>query len=233
MGGVIRDVDPVRDAFKLKVFGGGHPIKMLFDARTQIYRDGKRVPLEDLRSGDHASVETTLDGNNVFALRIHMLSRMPEGQCQGQVLDYNPSTGELKISANLSSEPIKLSVPATATIQRVGQSNFTSAHSGVYDLANGTLVSVKFRPGADGRGVADHISILATPGSSFEFGGTVAALDLSSGRVTILNSTDENTYDVFVNPFVLRHDNLREGQRVIVTAKFNGNRYVASNLTVE
>lgn len=233
MGGVIRDVDPVRDAFKLKVFGGGHPVKMLFDARTQIYRDGKRVPLEDLHSGDHASVETTLDGDTIFALRVHMLSRMPEGQCQGQVLEYNPSTGELKISANLSSEPIKLAVPASATIQRIGQSNFTSAHSGVYDLVSGTLVSVKFRPGSDGRGVADHISILATPGSSFAFGGTVAALDLSSGRVTILNSTDGNTYDVFVNRFDLRRDNLREGQRVTVTAKFNGNRYVASNLTVE
>lgn len=233
MGGVIRDVDPVRDAFKLNVFGDGHPIKMLFDARTQIYRDGKRVPLADLRSGDHASVETTLDGNNVFALRIHMLSRMPEGQCQGQVLDYNPSTGELKISANLSNEPIKLAVPANATIERVGQSSFASGHSGVYDLVNGTLVSVKFRPGSDGRGVADHISILATPGSSFAFSGTVASLDLSSGRVTILNSTDEDTYDVFINPGELRRDNLREGQRVTVTAKFNGNRYVASNLTVE
>lgn len=233
MGGVIRDVDPVRDAFKLKVFGGGHPVKMLFDARTQVYRDGKRVPLEDLHSGDHASVETTQDGNSIFALRVHMLSRMPEGQCQGQVLDYNPSNGELKISANLSREPIKLTVPANASIQRVGQSNFAAGRSGAYDLVNGTLVSVKFRPGTDGQGIVDHISILATPGSSFAFGGTVSSLDLSSGRVTILNSTDENTYDVFVNPWELRRDNLHEGQRVTVTAKFDGNRYVASNLTVE
>lgn len=233
MGGVIRDVDPVRDAFKLKVFGDGHPVKMLFDARTQVYRDGKRVPIEDLHSGDHASVETTQDGNSIFALRIHMLSRMPEGQCQGQVLSYNPSTGELKVSANLSRDPIKLSVPASATIERVGQSNFASRKSGVYDLVNGTLVSVKFRPSNNGQGIVDRISILATPGSSFAFAGTVSSLDLSSGRVTILNSTDGNTYDVFVNPLELRRDNLHEGQHVLVTARFNGNRYVASNLTAE
>lgn len=233
MGGIIRDVDPVRDAFKLKVFGGGHPVKMLFDARTQLFRDGKRVSLEDLRTGDHASVETTLDGNNIFALRIHMLSQMPEGQCQGQVLDYNSSTGELKISANLSREPIELTVPANATIERVGQSHFSSERSGAYDLVNGTLVSVKFRAGSNGRGIADHISILATPGSSFGFGGTISSLDLSSGRVTILNSTDGNTYDVFVNPRQLRQDNLHEGQHVVVTARFNGTRYVASNLSAE
>lgn len=233
MGGVIRDVDPVRDEFKLKVFGGGHAVKMLFDARTQVYRDGKRVSLESLRSGDHASVETMLDRNSVFAARIHMLSRMPEGQCQGQIVDYNPSNGQLTISAILSRQPIKLTVPASATIKRVGQSNFTSERSGVNDLVNGTLIAVSFRPGSDGRGVADRISILATPGSAFAFGGTVASLDASSGRVTILNSTDSNTYDVYVNPRELQDNNLHEGQRVRVTARFEGNRYVANNISAE
>ncbi|MGH9350914.1 MAG: hypothetical protein ACRD2G_01925, partial [Terriglobia bacterium] len=147
MGGVIHNVDPVRDEFKLKVFGGGHPVKMLFDARTQLYRDGKRVPIADLRSGDHASVETTLDGSSIFALRIHMLSEMPQGDVQGQVIEYNPSTRELMLNANLSRQPIKLQVPATATIVRQGQSAFASERSGVYDLVNGTLISVKFSSG--------------------------------------------------------------------------------------
>src|SRR5690348_7141583 len=63
MGGIIRDFDPVRDQFKLDVFGGGHPVKVLFDARTQVFRDGKKVPLRTLAANDHASVETVLDGD--------------------------------------------------------------------------------------------------------------------------------------------------------------------------
>lgn len=233
MGGVINNVDPVRDEFKLKVFGGGHPVKMLFDARTQVFRDGKRVPIADLRSGDHASVETTLDGSSIFALRVHMLSRMPQGDVQGQVLSYNPSTGELTLNANLSRQPIKLQVPSTATIVRQGQTSFASERSGVYDLVNGTLISVKFSSGNNGRGVVDHIAILATPGASFAFSGQISFLDASSGRVTLVNSTDGNSYVVYMNPSEIREKNLHEGQHVRVTAKFDGTRYVARALSTE
>ena len=61
MGGEIRSVDPVQDQFQLKVFGQ-RPMKILFDARTQVYRDGKKIPLRDLGSEEHASVQTVLDG---------------------------------------------------------------------------------------------------------------------------------------------------------------------------
>lgn len=233
MGGVIHAIDPVRDQFELKVFGGGHPVKILFDARTQLYLDGTRVSMSDLRPDDHASVETTLDGNNIYALRIHMLSTLPEGNCQGQVLDYNPSTGILTLNANLSRQPIKLKVPSNATIERLGQSTFASAKSGTFDLTSGALVSVKFRAGSNGHGIADHISILATPGSDFAFSGSIASLDIRSGRLTLVNSTDGNTYEVFVNPTELREENLHEGQKVRVTARFDGTRYVAGNVTSE
>ena len=71
MGGEIQNVDPVRDRFKLRVFGQ-RPVKMLFDERTKVYLDGKMIPLRDLHSHDHASVLTVLDGTDVFALSIHM-----------------------------------------------------------------------------------------------------------------------------------------------------------------
>ena len=51
IGGAIHDVDPVRDQFMLKVFGG-KSMKILFDERTQVYRDGKKTPLRDLRAND-------------------------------------------------------------------------------------------------------------------------------------------------------------------------------------
>ena len=39
IGGEIRRVDPVRDELTLRVFGQ-HPVKILFDDRTQVYLDG-------------------------------------------------------------------------------------------------------------------------------------------------------------------------------------------------
>ena len=91
IGGSIRNVDGVRDQLTLNIFGG-RSMKVLYDARTQVYRDGQKVALRDLRTGEHVSVETMLDGTTVFARSIHMLSKMPEGESQGQVVSYDPRT---------------------------------------------------------------------------------------------------------------------------------------------
>src|SRR5579863_3285059 len=66
IGGAIRGVDLVRDQFTLNVFGG-RTMKVLFDQRTQVYRDGAKTAPRDLRIGEHVSVETMLDGTAVFA----------------------------------------------------------------------------------------------------------------------------------------------------------------------
>jgi hypothetical protein len=96
IGGAIREVDGVRDQLTLNIFGG-RTMKVLFDERTQLYRDGQKTPLRALRAGDHASVETVLDGTTIFARSIHILSQLPEGECQGQVLSYDRSKGELLV----------------------------------------------------------------------------------------------------------------------------------------
>src|SRR5580658_8877449 len=71
IGGAIREVDRVRDQFTLNVFGG-RALKVLFDERTKVYRDGIKSSIRDLHAGDHVSVETVLDGTTVFARSIHM-----------------------------------------------------------------------------------------------------------------------------------------------------------------
>ena len=88
IGGSIQKLDTVRDRFQLKAFGQ-RPMTVLFDERTKVYLDGKKIPLRDLRSDSVASIQTVLDGTNVFAIGIHMLSRAPEGEYQGQVLRYS------------------------------------------------------------------------------------------------------------------------------------------------
>src|ERR1700757_2460308 len=107
LGGQIRNVDPVLDQFTLAVVGQ-RPLKILFDARTQLFRNGAMVPLRELQSEQHASVQTVLDGGNLYALSIHVLSQTPEGEALGHVLSYDPATLTLTINASLSREPIRL-----------------------------------------------------------------------------------------------------------------------------
>ena len=232
-GGLIRDVDPVRDQLTLKVFGG-KPMKILFDERTHFYRNGVRTPLRDLRSGEHASVETVLDGTDIFAVSIHMLSDSPEGECQGQVLSFNASDGELTVRAGLSNEPIKLRVPQGTPVVRSGQAAVSSPNGGLSDLIAGALISVKFESGNNGEGTAKQIAILATPGSAFVFSGNIVFLDLHSDVLVLVDPRDNSSYKISFDPgrFPNSHD-LREGARVTVTTDFDGSRYVARAIKID
>lgn len=241
IGGVIHDVDPVRDQLTLKIFGG-HSMKILFDARTQVYRDGVKTTLSGLRPAEHASIETMLDGTTIFARSIHMLSQAPEGECQGQVIAYNPDTRELTLSETLSREPIKLQVPAAANIIPMAQAASSDGggkaaapgSAGSSDLVKGSLISAKFESGNNGEGVATEIAILATPGSSFVFSGNVTYLDMHTQRLAIVDPRDGRSYSLAFDASHLpgSHD-LHEGAHVTVTANFDGSRYVATAITID
>ncbi|MGH9588512.1 MAG: hypothetical protein ACRD3F_16315 [Acidobacteriaceae bacterium] len=230
MGGVIGDIDQVRDQFKLKVFGGGKPVKILFDPRTRVFLDGKPISLSTLKTAESASVETTLDGSNIYAVSIHMLSHAPEGECQGQVLNFDPGNGKLTVSTALAREPIELTVPRGTPVFRKGEAMFVSAHTGTSDLVSGDLVSIKFRSSNDGRGVATQVAILATPGASFVFSGNISALDVPSGMLVVTDPRDKETYRLHFNPRLFPSQSFRLGDHVRVKARFNGSQYEASEI---
>jgi hypothetical protein len=228
LGGEIRNVDFVRDQFMLKVFGQ-RPVKILFDERTQVFLDGKKISLSGLQSYDHASVQTVLDKTSIFALSIHILSRAPEGEYQGQVLNFNAESRELTVGGTVSRQPIKLLVPIDAPVIREGQAASPSELPGLSDLVKGTLVSIKFQSDKQGRGVASQITILATPGSVFVFRGSLSSVDMHSGFFVLVDPRDEKSYQIFFDSArIPTTQNLHEGDSVRVTANFNGERYVAS-----
>src|SRR5579863_8114039 len=72
LGGNITALDPVRDQLTLRL-PREHPLTIFFDERTEVYRNGKRIRLNELGSARNASVETTLEGSHLFALSIHLL----------------------------------------------------------------------------------------------------------------------------------------------------------------
>ncbi len=231
IGGAITKVDPVLDQFSLKAFGQ-KPIKVLFDERTEVYRDGNRIPLRDLSPQDHASVQTVLDGSNVFALSIHMLSQTPQGDVQGHVEDFDAGTGQLTVRSSLSRQAIRLEVRPDTQISRQGQSAFTAEHSGTADLMPGAMVSIKFETGKQGKGVASRIVILATPGATFIFSGNLTSLDMHTGVLVLVDPRDDKSYQIsFSSTGLPGTQNLHTGDHVRVSANFDGNHYVATDIT--
>jgi hypothetical protein len=229
MGGEILDVDPVSDRFTLSVFGQRR-IKILYDERTQIFLDGNAIPLRDLHPLDQASVQTVLDGTDVFALSIHILSRSPEGEFQGYVLNYNPELNELTVGAALSHEAFKLLVPINTRVMREGE----LLASGLSDLAKGALISVRFESDKKGRGIAREITILATPGSATVFSGNLSHLDMHSGSLVLVDPIDEMSHEIFVDFARFPGSrNLHDGDSVRVTATFDGTRYSANVIDVK
>lgn len=232
IGGVIRDVDPLQDQLSLKVYGG-HPMNILFDERTKVYRDGVQAPLSELHPQEHASVETVLDGDNIFALSVHMLTRAPEGNTQGQVLGYDPRDGDLTVRNALSGQTVHLTIPANTPIERVGQPSFSSSSPGASDLMHGALLSIQFHADNRGGGVASHIAILATPGAVFQFAGDVTYFDMHAAYIALRDSQDQKNYTIYFDPSHFpQSSQLRVGSHVIMNAGFDGQHYVANSLTI-
>jgi len=231
VGGPIQGLDFVRDQFSLSL-DGKRTMKILFDERTQVFRDGVKVPLRDLRPASHASVQTALDGSNVFAVSVHTLSKTPEGECRGSILRFNARNGELEVSTALSPEPVKLFVPADALIKREGQLAFTSKSSGRNDLVAGALVVATFRQGQSNRDVASQITILAIPGTSFVFAGSISHIDLSMGLLDVVDPQDGKSYEIHLSSARLpSNGNLHVGESVSVRAYYDGTHYQAAEIT--
>jgi len=146
------------------------------------------------------------------------------------VLDFDPGSGKLTVSTALTREPIKLVVPRGTPVFRKGETMFVSAHRGISDLVSGDLVSIKFKSGEDGGGIATEVAILATPGSSFSFSGNITALDTSSGMLVVTDPRDNETYRLHFNPRMFSPQNLHLGDHVRVVAKFNGSQYEAREI---
>ncbi len=232
-GGEIRNIDPVKDELTLRVYGE-KPMKIFFDERTLVYLDGKRIPLRQLRPENHASVETALDGENVFAVSIHALSISPQGDYQGRVVNYDPGSGALTIASSGAHEPFTVRVSRSAEFAREGQIAFASVRSGPQDLQKGAVVQIEFEPGQEGHGVASKVTVLAVPGAAFAFSGNISSLDLHAGTMVLIDSQDQRSYPIsFDTSRIPASRDLHLGEHVSVKADYDGLHYMASRITAD
>jgi hypothetical protein len=146
-------------------------------------------------------------------------------------VSYNSSTGDLELVSGQGGEPVRFTVSNDATFARTGQGSFVASKSGQSDLQKGTLVSIDFEPDGKGRGTVTKVTVLATPGSQFVFSGNLIALDMHNGTMVVLDSTNNQSYQIQFNSNSMASiPDVRPGQRVRVTAEYDGTRYLAHNV---
>lgn len=228
IGGTVTKLDLVRDELTIRVFGSKQTMKILFDPRTRVFRDGTPVALHDLRNEDHVSVETRLDGSDVFAQSIHVFEHSTTGETSGQVLSYDSGKGEVIIRDALASQAVKLKV-SSATV--VSGTDKGPAYS-IADLKEGALVTAKFSSDDHGKDVARQLVIQAVPGATFTFSGSVAYLDVHSGVLVLTDPRDKKTYEIsFDQGRTPVGEQVHEGSEVTVAALFDGTHYHATAIT--
>jgi hypothetical protein len=225
VGGTVDRVDRVRNHLTVSVFGG-KKMKMFFDERSHIYRDGVETTQLGIRKGDRVYVDTQLDGSRIFARNIRVESSAQPADARGQVLSYDPSRETIVVRDELSSQPVNLRVTSSTAVRSKGQP------ASVRDLVPGALVKVRFMPDASDRGVAQDIDISARPGDVFVISGKITHLDLSTSTMVVRNGMDGNTYEVRFDPGLASARNAALGADVTVSASFDGSQYTARSMTV-
>ena len=225
VGGTVEKLDRLRDQITLRVFGGGK-MKIEFDPRTSIYKADGKGTASDLRAGDHVSIDTVLDGSNIFARNIRV-EASGAGESEGVVVRYSAARGELIVHDVISPHPLKVHVTDQTKVTDHGNAVAIGA------VRAGTLVTLQFDAQRNGLNQARQIGVLAVPGEAFTFVGRITALDLSSGLLVLTSATDGKTYEIHFDPATAGNDRLREASDVGVLTRFNGQRYVAENISLK
>jgi hypothetical protein len=225
VGGTVLKIDQIRNRLVLEPFGGGEKLKMSFDERTRVFRDGTETTQIAIHKGDRAYIDTMLDNGRVFARNIRVQSQAGPADASGQVESFDASSGVLRLRDQLSSEPITFRIDAGTAIRRDGRVNSLA------EVKPGSLVTLRFAPGGRARGVVKEISIIAVPGTSFTFAGKVTHLDLRSRTFAVENQSDGKTYDMTFDPSKMEKD-LFVGSDVTVVATFTGTGYQAENIVI-
>jgi len=226
VGGRVKKVDHIRNRMELAPFGGGK-LKVRFDERTRIFRDGVETTQLGVQRGDRVYVDTMLVDAKVFAKNIRVQTQAQAADAKGQLLSFDRKRGVITMRDQLSALPVSFVLGADSTIKR-GDNDVPAA-----ELEPGALIAVRFARQDRERPVARVITVYAIPGNTFQFAGRVTHLDLRTGLLALENRTDNKIYDLhFDSATVGRTAELRVGAEVTAVARFAGQNYVATDIQV-
>src|SRR5688572_193391 len=84
VGGTVLKIDQIRNRLVVEPFGGGEKLKMTFDERTRVFRDGTETTQMAIHKGDRVYIDTMLDRARVFARNIRVQSQAGPADASGQ-----------------------------------------------------------------------------------------------------------------------------------------------------
>lgn len=225
IGGTVKSIDQIRDHMSVRIYGSG-TMKVKFDQRTHFYRDGKEITQIGVKRGDRVYLDTQLNEGSVFARNVHVETRNAPADASGQIVSFDPGSGEMVVRDELANAPVKFRVMQNTAIRN------KDAAGNRADLRAGALIAVKFSPQSRNEAAADEVQIIAEPGTSFTYFGRVTHLDMRSGLLDIENQADGKTYEVHLNSSTRIPEDLAVGSQVTVVATFMGNNYTAQSIQV-
>ncbi len=222
IGGTVKEMDPIRNRMKVKVFGG-NDMKVWFDNRSRVTSNGENILPTKIKKGDRVYLDTQNIHGTFFARQVQVNNRTVPGEVKGRVTDFDPQSGKLRIFDNLSGSELALLVTPETTIK------LRDAEADRSRLQSGAFLTARYQPGR-GTNKANEIQVIVAPGESFRFVGVVRNLDLKAGFVSIENQSDNTIYELRATPAEMRAQNLSIGSEVDVQAQFDGNDYVVQSL---
>ena len=75
--------------------------------------------------------------------------------------------------------------------------------------------------------------MLAAPGASFVFSGTIAELNLAAGTLAVEDPRDNQSYQISFDAHAEISQRLSIGEHVRIAADYDGEKYVATGITIE
>ena len=224
MGGTVATVDPIRDRIVLRAFGG-RDVTIDFDTRTQVLRGTTVVSSRDIRPGTRIYADTIMIAGRMFAKTLRLEGNGTAGETEGQILEYNWSKQLLRVRDSISQEPVLVRLTSRSQLMLGGEPARSTS------LMEGTVVAIRFRASAEGPSEAERIDILAQPGSSYTFTGTIAVVDLHDEHMTLVEPEHQNTFEVALGSLPRQSKaSLRTGMQVTVRARFDGHKYLAESV---
>ena len=230
IGGIATSVDHVRNHITIQPFGHGGKVKVVVDARSNIYRNGTPTTILGVRKGDRVYVDTVFDPSNsrILAKNVRVVTDTGLAELRGQVVSSDPARGTVTVRDQLSAKPVSFSVGSGTSYT----SSKGPASAG--DLQPGALVDVQFSPRRGDRDIAREITVVAKPGDNYVFSGVVTNLDMRTNSMFVDNKSDEQNYEIhFAARDVAELHNLRVGSEVTARAVFDGKQYKASNIEID
>jgi hypothetical protein len=226
LGGIVTKLDRVRDRMVVKAFGG-RDMNIAFDLRTKITRDGVPADARDIHPGNHVYVDTIYDSGRVFAKSVRIETKKGQGDARGQIEAYDTKRGVISVRDQVSPTALDLKVTPQTSV------TINDRKGSLADIHPGALVIVNFSSSADSLSTAHEIKVLASPGQSFTFAGTITFVDFRSKRFAIANRSDDQTYDIALDSTPSRFTRqLRQGSDATVMAVFDGKYYQARSIEI-